>query len=312
VYDTVPYTDVEGEMARWTADEIPDLSGRTAVVTGGNSGIGYHTAQELAGHGARVVVASRSADKGRAAVREIGAGAEWAPLDLADLASVRAFADQFSGPLDLLVNNAGVMMIPRQLTADGFEMQLGTNHLGHFALTGLLLPALLTSGGQPRVVTVSSGEHHKGSIDFDDLMGERSYGQMRAYQHSKLANLLFTFELQRRADAAGVDLLSVAAHPGFASTNLGHNAAGAWRLVVRIAQLTAQPAARGALPTLYAATAAGVRGGDYFGPDGRGEQRGYPKRVSASAAAHDAATAQRLWTVSEDLTGVRYAAFAGT
>ena len=293
-------------MAHWTADDIPDLSGRTAVVTGGNSGIGYHTAEQLARHGARVVVATRSEAKGRAAAEKVGG--EWAPLDLADLASVRAFAEGFTGPLDLLVNNAGVMMIPRQLTADGFEMQLGTNHLGHFALTGLLLPALLASNNRPRVVTVSSGEHHKGSIDFDDLMSERSYGQMRAYQNSKLANLLFTFELQRRVDAAGVELLSVAAHPGFANTNLGHNATGAWRWGVRIGQVFfAQPAERGALPTLYAATAADVQGGEYFGPDGRGEQRGYPTRVGASAAARDEAAAQRLWAVSEELTGVRYA-----
>ncbi len=305
-------------MARWTADEIPDLSGRTAVVTGGNSGIGYHTALELARHGARVVVASRSGDKGRAAVKQIkdatsgAAVVEWAGLDLANLASVRDFATHFDGPLDLLVNNAGVMMVPRQLTADGFEMQLGTNHLGHFALTGLLLPALLASTGgvPPRVVTVSSGEHHKGTMDFDDLMGERTYGQMRAYQQSKLANLLFTFELQRRADTAGVNLLSVAAHPGFASTNLGHSGNPLMALAVRVAQLAAQPAAQGALPTLCAATAPDVQGAEYFGPDGRGEQRGYPQRVRASAAAQDEAAAKRLWDESEKLTGVRYEALA--
>ena len=305
-------------MARWTADEIPDLSGRTAVVTGGNSGIGYHTALELARHGARVVVASRSGDKGRAAVKQIkdatsgAAVVEWAGLDLANLASVRDFATHFDGPLDLLVNNAGVMMVPRQLTVDGFEMQLGTNHLGHFALTGLLLPALLgaTGGVPPRVVTVSSGEHHKGTMDFDDLMGERTYGQMRAYQQSKLANLLFTFELQRRADTAGVNLLSVAAHPGFASTNLGHSGNPLMALAVRVAQLAAQPAAQGALPTLCAATAPDVQGAEYFGPDGRGEQRGYPQRVRASAAAQDEAAAKRLWDESEKLTGVRYEALA--
>jgi NAD(P)-dependent dehydrogenase (short-subunit alcohol dehydrogenase family) len=305
-------------MARWTADEIPDLSGRTAVVTGGNSGIGYHTALELARHGARVVVASRSADKGRAAVKQIkeatsGAGVvEWAGLDLADLSSVRDFAAHVDGSIDLLVNNAGVMMVPRQQTVDGFELQFGTNHLGHFALTGLLLPALLaaSSGAPPRVVTVSSGEHHKGTMNFDDLMGEQSYGQMRAYQQSKLANLLFTFELQRRADAAGVDLLSVAAHPGFAATNLGRSGNPLMALGVRIAQLAAQPAAQGALPTLYAATAPDVRGAEYFGPDGRGEQRGYPQRVRASVAAQDEAAAKRLWETSEELTGVRYEALA--
>jgi NAD(P)-dependent dehydrogenase (short-subunit alcohol dehydrogenase family) len=290
-------------MAHWTADDIPDLSGRTAVVTGGNSGIGYHTAEQLARHGARVVVASRSPEKGRAAARDVGG--EWAALDLADLASVRAFAEGFTGPLDLLVNNAGVMAIPRQQTVDGFEMQFGTNHLGHFALTGLLLPALLASANQPRVVSVSSGEHHKGSIDFDDLMSEHSYGQMRAYQRSKLANLLFTFELQRRADAAGVDLLSVAAHPGFAATNLGHSGNPLLVIGVRLGQaLIAQSAAMGALPTLYAATAPDVKGGEYFGPDGRGEMRGYPTRVQASKAAQDPGAAQRLWAVSEKLTGV--------
>jgi len=287
------------------------LANKAALITGGNSGIGYHTAEQLARHGARVVVAARSEAKGRAAAEKVGG--EWAPLDLADLASVRAFAEGFTGPLDLLVNNAGVMMIPRQLTADGFEMQFGTNHLGHFALTGLLLPALLASGNRPRVVTVSSGEHHKGSIDFDDLMSERSYGQMGAYQRSKLANLLFTFELQRRVDAAGVDLLSVGAHPGFAATNLGHSGNPLTVLGVRLAQrFAAQPAEMGALPTLYAATAADVRGGEYFGPDGRGEQRGYPTRVGTSTAARDPVAAQRLWTVSEELTGVRYGALAGT
>jgi NAD(P)-dependent dehydrogenase (short-subunit alcohol dehydrogenase family) len=298
-------------MARWTADDIPDLSGRTAVVTGGNSGIGYHTVAALAGHGARVVIASRNEAKGRAAATELKA--EWARLDLADLASVRAFAEGFTGPLDLLINNAGVMAIPRRQTADGFEMQFGTNHLGHFALTGLLLPALLASGNQPRVVTVSSGEHHRGSIDFDDLMSERSYGQMTAYRRSKLANLLFMFELQRRADAAGVPLCSVAAHPGFSATNLGHDGNPLMALGVRLGQLLiAQSAKMGALPTLYAATAADVRGGEYFGPDGRGEMRGYPTRVNASTAAHDTAQAQRLWTVSEELTGVKYGALAGT
>ena len=298
-------------MARWTADDIPDLSGRTVVVTGGNSGIGYHTVAALVAHGARVVIASRNEEKGRAAAAQLKA--EWLPLDLANLASVRAFAEGFAGPLDLLVNNAGVMAIPRRETADGFEMQFGTNHLGHFALTGLLLPALLASGNGPRVVTVSSGEHHRGSIDFDDLMSERSYGQMGAYRRSKLANLLFTFELQRRADAAGVNLLSVAAHPGFAATNLGHDGNPLMALGVRLGQLfIAQPATMGALPTLYAATATGVRGGEYFGPDGRGEMRGYPTRVGTSTAAQDPVAAQRLWTVSEELTGVRYGALAGT
>jgi NAD(P)-dependent dehydrogenase (short-subunit alcohol dehydrogenase family) len=300
-------------MAHWTADDIPDRSGRTAVVTGANSGIGLPTATELARHGARVILATRSADKGRAAVEQIlgavpGAAVAWARLDLADLASVRAFVDELGlAGLDLLVNNAGVMMLPRQQTADGFEMQFGTNHLGHFALTGLLLPALLARPGA-RVVTVSSGLHHRGRLDFDDLMGERRYNKTAAYAQSKLANLLFAFELQRRADAAGADLVSVAAHPGFAATNLGRHVSPLFDLGVRLARVVgvAQSAEMGALPTLYAATAPDVAGGEYFGPDGKGEERGYPVRVPASARARDEADAARLWEISERLTGVRF------
>ena len=301
-------------MANWTADDIPDLSGRTAVVTGGNSGIGLPTARELARHGARVVVATRSPERGRAAVDAIaaavpGAAVTAAPLDLADLASVRRFAGEFNPAhegLDLLVNNAGVMMLPRQETADGFERQFGTNHLGHFALTGLLLPALLARPGA-RVVTVSSGMHHRGRIDFDDLMGERTYNPTRAYAQSKLANLLFMLELQRRLDAAGADVRSVAAHPGFAATNLGHSSGWLTRLGVGLGQrLFAQSAEVGALPTLYAATMPDVPGGAYIGPDGKGEQRGYPTRVPPSAQARDEADARRLWEISERLTGVHF------
>jgi NAD(P)-dependent dehydrogenase (short-subunit alcohol dehydrogenase family) len=301
-------------MGNWTADDVPDLSGHIAVVTGANSGIGLPTARELARHGARVVVATRSAARGEAAIEQIraavpGAAVETSPLDLADLASIRRFAATVAeahGGLDLLVNNAGVMMVPRQPTADGFEMQLGTNHLGHFALTGLLLPALLARPGA-RVVTVSSGMHHRGRIDFDDLMGERRYRPTRAYAQSKLANLLFTFELQRRIDAAGADLRAVAAHPGFAATNLGHSGGRLIAWAVRLGQaLRAQSAEMGALPTLYAATAPDVAGGEYFGPDGKGEERGYPVRVPASARARDEADAARLWEISERLTGVRF------
>jgi NAD(P)-dependent dehydrogenase (short-subunit alcohol dehydrogenase family) len=310
-------------MARWSTKDIPDLSGRTAIVTGANSGIGFHTAAELVRHGAGVVVATRDRTRGEEAVArlrelatsgraETSGGPErvrWAALNLTDLASIRRFADEFLAArtgLHLLVNNAGVMMIPRQTTVDGFETQFGTNHLGHFALTGLLLPALLAVPGA-RVVTVSSGEHTKGRIDFDDLMGERRYGRASAYSQSKLANLLFTFELARRAEAAGVDLRGVAAHPGLAATNLGHS--GQWwvALAFRVVQLTAaQSAADGALPSLRAATAPDVVGGQYYGPDGRGEQRGAPTLVRASDAAYDTAVARRLWTVSEELTGVRF------
>ena len=306
-------------MARWTAADIPNLAERWAVVTGANSGLGFQTALELARHGAAVVLACRDQVRGDAALRRLrslapGATLELATLDLADLASVRRFAEQYASThakLDLLVNNAGVMAIPQRRTVDGFEMQFGTNHLGHFALTGRLFP-LLASTPAARIVTVSSNAHRSGKIDFHDLQRERSYSPWGAYGQSKLANLLFTFELQRRIDAAGLDLRSVAAHPGFAATNLmvvgprmgGHPLQE--RLFRAATRLIAQSDARGALPTLYAATAADVVGGAYYGPDGLGQQRGYPKRVSSTAQANDEDAAQRLWQVSEALTGVRY------
>ena len=309
--------------ARWTAAQMPDLSGRTAVVTGANSGLGLETARELVRRGAHVVLACRDAARARAAAdaiaRETHVGtAEVGELDLASLASVRAFARGFRGAHDtlgLLVNNAGVMAIPRRTTADGFEMQLGTNHLGHFALTGLLLEALLGTPGA-RIVTVSSTAHRLGHIDFDDLQGERRYGAWRAYAQSKLANLLFAFELQRRLAASRADAISVAAHPGYAATQLqfvGPRLTGSslMRGVMEFGnRLFAQDAAAGALPTLYAATALDVRGGDYVGPDGFAEMKGHPKRVAATARAHDAESAARLWEVSERLTGVRFAALA--
>jgi NAD(P)-dependent dehydrogenase (short-subunit alcohol dehydrogenase family) len=303
-------------MSDWTDAQIPDQSGRTAVVTGANSGIGFQAARRLAQHGARVVLAVRDADRGEAAAERIAmdGGAprpEVRRLDLADLASVRAFAEGFGEPLDVLVNNAGVMALPRRTTADGFEMQLGTNHLGHFALTGLLLDRLLERPGA-RVVTVSSGAHRMGRVRFDNLQGERHYQRWLAYGQSKLANLLFAAELQRRATAAGLDLLSVAAHPGYASTNLQVRGAqmdgsalkehGA----VLLNRLVGQSDDMGALPTLYAATSPDVRGGGYFGPDGPFESRGHPRPVGRSGAARDPETARRLWEVSEDLTGVRY------
>ena len=311
-------------MAGWTAGDIPDQSGRTVLVTGGNSGLGYQTVLRLARKGARVQLAARDRGRGTAALERLaaeapGSHAELAELDLADLASVERFAAGFLAGgqgLDLLVNNAGVMAIPhRETTAQGFERQFGTNHLGHFALTGRLLPALLQQPGS-RVVTVSSNQHKRAkAIDFDDLQGEHSYRPWPAYAQSKLANAMFVLEFDRRLRAAGLDVISAGAHPGFAATNLQLTGprSGGTSLVARgmglATRLFAQPAADGALPTLYAATAGGVHGGDYFGPDGRGEMRGHhPRRVQFSAAAHDAAAAARLWAVSEELTGVRFEA----
>jgi len=295
----------------WSSADIPDQSGRRAVVTGANSGIGLIAARELARRGAHVVLACRDMRKGEAAlatVRAAGGDAELVPLDLGDLASVRRFAASREGPLDLLLNNAGVMAPPRAETADGFELQLGTNHLGHFALAGLLL-GNLQAGGAPRVVTVSSAAHRMGRIDFDDLQGERTYRRWRAYGQSKLANLLFMRELDRRALAAGSPLVSVAAHPGYAATNLQFAAPPRHeRVVARVLNLLfAQSAEQGALPSLFAATVLGLPGAAYVGPDGRGEARGDPQLVSMSERAQDPETARRLWDVSEALTGVTYA-----
>jgi hypothetical protein len=297
----------------WTADDIGDLSGQVALVTGGNSGIGLETVRALAGHGARVILACRDTTKGQAAAGGMP-GVKVLECDLADLASVAetaAKATALHDRLDILVNNGGVMATPYRQTLDGFELQFGTNHLGHFALTGQLLEPLLAAEAA-RVVTVSSGAHRMGGIAFDNLDGARSYHKWRAYAQSKLANLLFTFELQRRAEAAGVALLAVAAHPGYAATNLQQ--AGPRMAGSRIRQrlyglgnlLFAQSAAAGALPTLYAATAPDVRGGDFIGPDGRGELRGHPTKVATAASARDPDVAARLWAVSEKLTGVIY------
>ncbi|MFZ0324782.1 MAG: oxidoreductase [Actinomycetes bacterium] len=309
-------------IAGWTSSDLPDLLGHRVVVTGGTSGLGLVTARELARAGATVVLTGRSPERGRAAVARITASApqaqvSFAVLDLADLASVRAFALAGDEPLDLLVNNAGVMAIPRTLTPDGFEAQLGTNHLGHFALTGLLIPRLL-GAARPRVVTVSSSAHRMGRIEFEDLMGERHYRRWRAYGQSKLANLLFSAELQRRADRAHVPLISVAAHPGYADTNLqsvgpamsGSTLAG--RGAAWANRLLAQSADDGAIPQLYAATADDVEPGGYYGPSGFREQRGrHPKRVPTSPAAADPQTAARLWSQSKRLTGVDYRQLEG-
>jgi NAD(P)-dependent dehydrogenase (short-subunit alcohol dehydrogenase family) len=300
---------------RWTTAGIPDQSGRTVVVTGANSGLGLIDARELARAGARVVMACRNIDKGQEAVGAVRAsvpGAEVAvvALDLADLASVRAFADQIQSEydrLDLLINNAGIMAAPRRLTRDGFESQFGTNHLGHFALTGMLLPRLLAADA-PRVVTLSSGAHRIGRINFSDLQGEHRYVRWLAYGQSKLANLMFAFELQRRASGANTNLKSLAAHPGYSRTNLQFAAPPIYeRAVMAISNLVvAQSAEMGALPTLYAATFPDLPGGTFVGPDGFAEQRGYPKIVTAAARAYDEDAWRRLWEVSEELTGVHY------
>jgi NAD(P)-dependent dehydrogenase (short-subunit alcohol dehydrogenase family) len=300
----------------WTAADIPDLSGRRAVVTGANSGLGLQIACQLARHGARVVLACRDVKKGEEASQRIrdggDAAVEVARLDLADLASIHDFAENRRGAgLDLLVNNAGVMALPRRTTKDGFEMQLGTNHLGHFALTGLLLPGLLERPGA-RVVTMSSGAHSFGHIRFDNLQGERHYQRWLAYGQSKLANLLFAFELSRRSALSDLDLTSVAAHPGYAATNLQTQGARMEnsRVKAKLAELGnslfAQSGAQGALPALYAATMPDVIGGEYFGPDGRGGLRGHPTRAHTTKAARDPELAARLWAVSEELTGVSY------
>jgi len=293
-------------MNGFTEADIPDLTGQTAVVTGANSGLGLATAQALAGHGARVILAVRDQAKGQAAAAAIAGPAEVRPLDLASLDSVRAFARDWTGPLDLLVNNAGVMIPPLTRTADGFELQFGTNHLGHFALTNLLLPGVTEAG---RVVTVSSSAHQLGRIDFDDLNWEhKRYRRWRAYGQSKLANLLFTSELQRRLTEAGSRVRAMAAHPGYAATNLQSRSGSKlmdFAMVTVGNRILAQDAAGGARPTLYAAVA-DLPGDTFVGPSRLGGTRGAPAPCSRSAAARDAAAARRLWDVSEQLTGVSF------
>ena len=300
---------------KWTADQIPDQSGRTAVVTGANSGLGLETARELARAGAHVVLACRNLDKGEAARDEIdrdvpGASLELAKLDLGELASVRAFAKEFNAShdgLDLLINNAGVMASPRRYTADGFELHLGTNHLGPFALTAQLIGAM-EGRHDARVVTLSSGAHRMGRISFGNLEGRHRYNRWRAYGQSKLANLLFMRELDRRLREAGSEVKSLAAHPGYAATHLQSAAAPlADRVLMKVTNaVIAQSAAMGALPSLYAATYPGLAGGSYIGPDGIAERGGHPRKVGMSSAARDEETGRRLWEVSEDLTGVRF------
>jgi NAD(P)-dependent dehydrogenase (short-subunit alcohol dehydrogenase family) len=293
----------------WSTSDIPDQTGRTAVITGANSGIGRGAARALAAKGARVVLAVRDTAKGQTAAADLPGQVEVRRLDLANLASVREFAAGWDGPIDLLINNAGVMIPPHSQTADGFELQFGTNHLGHFALTNLLLERVTG-----RVVTVSSTAHRMGKIDFDDLQWERkSYKAWPAYGQSKLANLLFTAELQRRLGNAGSAVESNAAHPGYASTNLQfHSENRLQELVMRVGnKVIAQDENGGALPTLYAAVA-DVPGNSFAGPGGFMEQRGAPKLVGRTSAAQDMDVARRLWDVSEQLTGVSFPLGAAT
>ncbi|MDB5530492.1 MAG: NADP-dependent 3-hydroxy acid dehydrogenase YdfG [Devosia sp.] len=310
-------------MTAFTIQDIPDQAGKTAVVTGATGGLGYETACMLAGAGASVILAGRNAEKGADALRRIRAlhpraDIAFENVDLGNLASIAAFGarmnEQFA-KLDLLVNNAGVMTPPtRKITSDGFELQFGTNHLGHFALTGHVLP-LLAAAGHSRVVTISSFMAHMGRMDFDNLQSERSYRPNQAYGTTKLENLLFAHELQRRGDAAGWGITSVNAHPGFARTDLIANGPGEMKGLAAIGtsllqQLVSQDATAGAMPTMKAATGLDVRPLDYFGPDGFLEMSGSPKLARLPRRAKDDAVAKRLWDVSERLTGVHYAAEA--
>ena len=296
-------TKSDSRPERWSTDGIPSQAGRTVVITGATSGIGFAAAKVLTDRGARAVLAVRDQAKGADAVRRLGGLAEVRPLDLADLSSVRAFADGWDGPIDLLINNAGVMAVPLGRTAEGFELQLGTNHLGPFALTNLLLPQVTD-----RVVCVSSNAHRMGHIDLADLNWERRpYKQWPAYGQSKLANLLFVLELERRLTAAGSDVRALAAHPGFARTNLQGRSGNAWadRATMVVTKVVGQSAVQGAWPTLFAATQ-DLPGGSYVGPGGFAEARGLPQLVGRSPEASDPELAKQLWTASADLTGITF------
>jgi NAD(P)-dependent dehydrogenase (short-subunit alcohol dehydrogenase family) len=307
--------------AKWTEAAIPDQTGRVALVTGANTGLGFETARALAQHGAHVVMACRNSEKAADSEARINAlspsgSVEVLLTDMADLDSVAGSAAQFLAAhhrLDLLINNAGIMAVPQATTAQGFEAQFGVNHLGHFALTALLLPMLVSSGDGSRVVNVSSNGHKMGKMDFDDLMATKKYRPWTAYFQSKLANLLFTSELQRRLDAAGVATIAAAAHPGGSRTELADKSTGrsALNVLMKVTRPIAEPlfsqsAAMGALPQLHAAVAPGVAGNDYFGPDGFGEMKGHPKKVDRTDRAKSAEDAARLWDVSLELTGADY------
>ncbi|MEE9599401.1 MAG: oxidoreductase [Anaerolineales bacterium] len=301
----------------WSTEKIPDLTGKVIVITGANSGIGFEAAKEFARKGARIILASRNKNKAEAALSQIqteipGSQAEILQLDLANLRSVQQFADSFKKKydrLDILLNNAGIMMVPYGKTKDGFEKQFGTNHLGHFALTGLLIDLLLKTPGS-RVVNISSNAHQFGEMNFSNLMNEdgEGYSSQKAYGRSKLANLLFTYGLQRRFNALEVDTIALAAHPGISNTNIAAHIFKRWRL--RILQplmgLMLQSAAMGALPGIRAAVDPQVKGGEYFGPDGSRERSGYPVVVLSNESSYNLENALQLWEISEKLTGVSY------
>jgi NAD(P)-dependent dehydrogenase (short-subunit alcohol dehydrogenase family) len=308
----------------WTVDQLPDCTDRTVLITGANSGLGFEATRAFAANGAAVIMACRSTDRGEEAASEIrdtvgntGATLNVRECDLASLDSVESFATgvtrDYDG-IDVLCNNAGVMAVPRQETEDGFEKQFGVNHLGHFALTGHVLELLLQSDGESRVVAHSSRAHESGEIDFEDLNHEQSYGKWEAYGQSKLANLLFAYELQRRLEAADItDTISVGCHPGYAATNLQYRgpkqAGSTLRMgMMRVANAVfGQSASQGALPLLYASTAPDVEGGDYYGPGGFMTMRGSPEKQSSNEASYDEGDAELLWEKSEELTGVTYA-----
>ena len=292
---------------KWTTNNIPDLAGKVAIVTGANSGIGFETAKELSAKGAEVVLACRNLNKANLAAKEIRsmvrkAKLEIIQLDLADLASVRGFADTFKSrydSLDLLINNAGIMIPPFTKTADGFEVQFGANHLGHFALTGLLMDVILATP-KARIVNLSSNAHRMGTIDFDNLNAEKGYNAANAYAQSKLANLLFTLEMNRKLVEIDSDVIATAAHPGWTVTGLQKG------FLHTVSEWIGQKPEMGALPTLQAALDPDAQRNDYFGPSGFMEMRGYPQKVETSDAAKDINLANRLWNVSEKMTGIRY------
>ena len=301
----------------WTVENIPDLKGKTIVVTGGNSGLGYESVKAFAGKGAEVILASRSTEKGEMAKAEIlkafpEGKVKVMQLDLGDLESVKSFVSAFKEnhqKLDVLLNNAGIMMTPYFTTKDGFEGQLGTNHLGHFALTGLLLDLALKTPGA-RIVNVSSGAHKSGEMDFTNLQFENGMGykSMKAYGRSKLSNLLFTYELQRKLEAAQKDTIAVAAHPGFALTNLANHLKGKFlvKILTPLFNRMAQDQAMGALPQIRASVAPEVKGSEYYGPDGKREMKGFPILVESNEASHNLQDAASLWEESEKLTGVKF------
>jgi len=301
----------------WTPNIIPDLSGKIIIITGANSGIGFEATREIVRKSAEVIVASRDSFKAEAAILKIkdeipDAKLKFMELNLANLDSVRKFAEEFKSKytrLDILLNNAGIMMVPYGKTIDGFENTVGTNHLGHFLLTGLLLDRLSTTQGA-RVVNVSSNAHYGGDMDFDNLLfeNELDYTPMKAYSRSKLANLLFTYELQRRFESKGMDVIALAAHPGISATNLANHLFFkriTW-LIQPLMKIIFQSSAMGALPSLRAAIDPEARGGFYYGPDGKGEKSGYPVIVSSNEASHDLQDAKKLWLISEQLTGISY------